>query len=336
MKRCTASLLLLLFLSTANAQEYKVTTDKTDPFSQSLVQLLNAAATTFNTLKGDSLRSTSLMGDDYKLNIDITGSHFAVVRIRDWDHNVYVEFRGYADVKAVGKGVRDLVAKMQHALGAQLETPRFVGNMTSLCIKDSKGFFASNIDVFAGSSSSDPYLLGPEKEKEDGTPKKYFILLKIHAGVPNYQSYIPANIIAPDPSLDKTVKQLVKDAVTDFKSLPPLVQSTSTKKRKTDSLSMNGYPVYVSKRGQNYSVAIPVFPAKLSLDDCHTALQAALGNRYVVQTSELMERKYNIYYVPNNNAMWPTIYLEYPRDPVLIRIESRHGHATKRNADLYD
>lgn len=339
MKRCCVSLLFLLLLSTTNAQEYKVTTDKADPFSQSLVHLLNAAATKFTTLKGDSLRSTSLMGDDYKLNIDIAGSHFAVVRIRDWDTNVYVEFRGYADMKAVSKGVRDLIAKMQHALGDQLEMPRFVGNMTSLCIKDSKGFFSSNIEVFAGSSSADPYLLGPEKEKEDGQPKKYFILLKIHSGVPHYQAYIPANITTPDPALDKTIKQLVKDAVIDFESLPSLAKSTTAKKRRTDSLSMNGYPVYVSRRGQNYSVTIPVYPSKLLLDGCHTALQAALGNRYVVQTSELMERKYNIYYVPNNDAMWPTIFLEYPRDPTspaLIRIESRHGHATKRSADLDD
>lgn len=336
MKRFSSFLFFLFPAFITHSQDYKPSTKQTDPFSQSFVRLLNAAANGFKDLKGDSLRSTWLMGDDYKLNLDIPGSSIGIVRIRDWDKNVYVEFRGYADMETVSKGFRDLVAKMQQALGDQVETPRFFGNMTSLSIKDPKGFFAPNIEVFAGSSSAEPYLLGPEKEPEDGQPKKYFILLKVHSGIPYYQSYIPDNVPAPDAALHKTIQQMVKEALTDFGEVP-LPSAAATKKRKTDTVSMNGYTVYVNKRGQHYSATIPVSQNKLSLATCHQALQAALGSRYVFHESELMERKYNIYFIPNNNELPPVVFLEYPKekdDSILIRIESRHGHQTKRSADL--
>jgi hypothetical protein len=338
MKRFLLIASIIFINAPAYTQEYKIYTKQTDPFSRSFVQLLNAASTRFKELKGDSIRSTWLMGDDYKLNLPIEGSHTAVVRIRDWDTNVYVEFRGYKDLDAVSKGIRELVDKMQKALGDQMEKPRFYGNMTSLNIKDQKGFFSSNIEVFAGSSAAEPYLLGPEKEPNDGTPKKYFILLKVYAGIPHYQYYIPNNIAPPDKALHQTLKQLVKEAATDFEALPPVAHADpSAKKKKTDTILINGYTVYVSKRGQNYSTSLAIDQNKFSLADCHQALQAALGNRYVFQESDLMERKYTFYYVPHDNNMPPAVFLEHPRDnsdKIIIRIQSRHGHETKRSADI--
>lgn len=340
MKRFLLIVSIFFINASAYSQEYKIYTKQTDPFSRSLVQLLNAAPTGFKELKGDSIRSTWLMGNDYKLNLSIEGSHIGVVRIRDWNTNAYIEFRGYADLKAVSKGIRELVNKMQQALGDQLQKPRFYGNMTSLGIKDQKGFFSSNIEVFASSSSAEPYLLGPEKEPEDGKPKKYFILVKVHAGIPHYQYYIPANIAPPDKALHKTLQQLVREAATDFKALPPVAHpDPSIKKKKTDTIKMNGYTVYVSKRGQNYSTSLAIEQSKLSLAGCHQALQAALGSRYVFHESDLMERKYTFYYVPNDNSMPPAVFLEHPRDNsdhIIIRIQSRHGHETKRSADLDD
>lgn len=341
MKRFPLIALIFFINASAHTQEYKIYTKQTDPFSRSFVQLLNAASTGFKELKGDSIRSTWLMGDDYKLDLSIEGSHTGVVRVRDWDTNAYIEFRGYADLKAVSKGIRDLVHKMQQALGDQVEKPRFYGNMTSLAIKDQKGFFSSNIEVFAGSSSAEPYLLGPEKEPEDGLPKKYFILVKVHAGIPHYQYYIRGNMAPPDRALHQTLQQLIKEAAMDFKALPPPVAHVdpAIKKKKTDTINMNGYTVYVNKRGQNYSTSLVIDPNKLSIAGCHQALQAALGNRYVFYESDLMERKYTFYYVPNDNNMPPAVFLEHPRDnndPIIIRIQSRHGHETKRGLDIED
>jgi hypothetical protein len=340
MKRFNVVLLILFIQVSTHAQEYNVHAKQKDAFSQSLVQLLNAATTNFSAFKGDSIRNTSLMGYDYKLNLPIEGSHTAVVRIRDWDINAYVEFRGYNDLKAVNKGFRDLVDKIREALGDQLQKPRFYGNMTSLAIQDAKGFFSANVEVFAGSSSAVPYLLGPEKEPENGTPKQYFILLKVHSGIPHYQYYVDGNIAPPDQALHKTLQQLIKEAAADFKALPPVAHADpAIKKKRTDTISMNGYTVYINKRGQHYSASLVLDPAKLSLTNCHQAIQAALGSRYVFQESELMERKYTFYYVPNDNNLPPAVFLEHPRggdDHVIIRIESRHGHQTKRGLDPED
>src|SRR5437868_13037075 len=105
------------------AQQYQVSTTQNDAFSMALVKLMNAAPNAFADLKGDAIRSTSLMGDDYKLNIDFPGSRAGIVRYRDWDKNAYVEFGGYETKAAMLKGVKDIVNRIKFTLGDQFFQP---------------------------------------------------------------------------------------------------------------------------------------------------------------------------------------------------------------------
>lgn len=213
---------LFLFVSTcSNAQEYKVYSDKTDSFSKAIVRLLECARDRFTTCKGDSIRSTWLMGDDFHLSFPFPGSSMAIVRRRDYDVNGYIEFRGYNNEKTREESIREIAAKIRNTFGNRIydrnsDTAKKI-YFYGLSLKDENGYFGMNMELFGSSSTAPVYLLGPEKENEVGD-KKYFILLKIYPGVPHYYYFIRP-VKAPHINLDKTLTQLLSLAEKDFDSL---------------------------------------------------------------------------------------------------------------------
>jgi hypothetical protein len=354
MKSVLIAVLATFILQPLRAQHYNITTDKNDPFSLALVKILNDASTRFADCKGDSIRSTWLMGDDHKLSFDFPGSSIAIIRSRDWDRSAYIEFRGFSSVNEVSKGIRSLIAKIKNALGSQLVPPIIHGDtatilqIAGLSIKDQHGYFTPHFELFPGASSADPYLLGPEKE-EDGLPKKYFILLKVQGGVPSYQYYVPANIVSPDFKLTQTLQQLMKAAAADFDSLPgKRLAHVAMKKKKTDTLLLNGYTVLINQRGSNYTTSI-LFPAPVDSvafneqwDWCNRAVQSATGSRYVYHHSYLGENHFTSYYAIKYNEKDPRIYIEhlkgndYPSSPISIKVISTRNHQVKRGLSSED
>jgi hypothetical protein len=356
MKKLSLVLLALISILGLPAQEYKVTTNQEDDFSKALVQLLNAAANRFEDCTGDSIRSTWLLGDDYRLTIPFPGSTIGVVRTRDYDRNVYVEFRGYKNVAEVNKGVRTMISKLKKALGDQLVEPGISGapNVTQfsiMSIRDKHGFFTSNIELLPGASHADPYLLGPEREEELNKPKKYFILLKVKQGIPSYQYYIKDGIIPPDEKLQAVLKRLLKEAATDFDSLP-MMKSQERKPKKVDTMQINGYTIWLNKRGAHRSANIVFDVAEDSIAVnkmmtwCRQAIEAAVGSTYVYFPYSYLNVKSFIYYASYQAKGYklnsPRIDLEYAPErynkpiPVVIKIQGVGIHPVKRSASFDD
>jgi hypothetical protein len=353
MKKTGILCLLLLLTLLSPAQEYKITTTQKDDFSKALVQLLNSAASRFSDCIGDSLRSTWLLGDDYRLTIPFPGSTIGVVRTRDYDRNVYVEFRGYKNVEELNKGLKSLIEKIQKALGDQLVSPVITGNQKTLTqfsmlsIRDQHGYFTQNIELLPGSSHADPYLLGPEREEESNRPKKYFILLKVKAGIPSYQYYIKDGVSSPDQKLNAILKMLMKESVTDFDSLL-IMRSPERKQKKVDTLQMDGYTIWLDKRGgrRSANIVFDVAEDSVAIRDkmkwCQQAIEATVGSRYVYYPYSYSNTKSVIYYAMPYNIKKPRIDLTYSSDhyrkpvPVVIKIESLHSRPVKRSADLDD
>lgn len=345
----TIWLLVSMAAGPLQAQEYKVRTDQADSFSVALVRLLNCAAERFRDCTGDSIRTTWLLGTDSRSTVQVPGSVMTIVRGRDWDANVYAEFRGYSDKKTRDQGIRDLVKKIKKALGDQLYDPYeneeqkdiyFYG----LSIKDKNGYFSMNMELFGGASSAPIYLLGPENEDDLQIPKN-FVLLKIYPGIPNYQYYIRP-VAAPDLKLDATLRQLLSVAEKDFESIRDKNADTLIKKRRrTDTIHLNGFNIRMNYRGSNYSANyfIPASGDSVEFRKqwlyYQQALQAALGSRYVYHKYEMDGRPQLVYYEYGSNK--PRVYLqlnnEYDRSASIhIRVESAFTHPTRRNLDLDD
>jgi len=102
---------------------------------------MNAAVGQFKDCKAE------LMGDDYKVTIPFPGRVMGIVRYRDWDNNVYVEFRGFPDKESQAEGVRNLVNKIRRALEDQLYDPnngREEISFYGMSVKDRNGYFSMN------------------------------------------------------------------------------------------------------------------------------------------------------------------------------------------------
>ena len=351
MKISVMLLLLCLLSGSGAAQEYKVSTTQQDVFSIALVKLLNCAADGFKNCKGKLIRSTSLMGDDHQLNIVFPGSAAAVVRIRDWEKNAYIEFRGYTDKQSRIKGVYDIVAKIKKALGDQLQD-RYEGlkkddvGFYGLSIKDRNGFFSMNMEVFSGASSAPIYLLGPEREDET-KPASDFVLLKIYGGVPSYQHYIHA-IAPPDRKLDTVLRLLIRSAEKDFASPPfEATSATAFKRKKEDTVRVNGIAVYMVYRGANHSAILtfPVNPNSIPYDkqwnNLQRSLEAALGSDYVYQKSRPGDLLDFVFFSKDYIEKKPRVYLmDLPVDSaaptISIRIESSYTHEVSRGLRIDD
>lgn len=346
-----AIIVMFTFLSiSTTAQEYHVSTTRTDSFSLALVHLLQCATSHFRECTGDSIRTTWLMGTDHQLAFPFPGSIAAIIRKRDWDVNAYIEFRGYKNVQEREKGIRDIVSKIKLALGEQLHDRNTANNGTilyfyGLALKDRNGYFNMNMELFGSSSAAPIYLLGPEKEPESDS-KRHFVLLKIYPGVPRYQHYI-RSIPPPDPKLHHTIQQIVKWAAGDFDSLRNRKRDSLINPNKNrETIQLNGEDVHMHYRG-NYSATLS-FPQKTA-DKITFAerwtyyqriLQAALGSDYVYAIYGLNGKPYVVYYPMVNGGKRPGIYLEKDQDSmsgtISIKISSTVSHPTKAGLDLDD
>jgi len=353
------SILILLLVLTfpsaqLQAQVYKVTTGQQDPFSLAFVKLLNCAAGRFKDCTGDSIRSTSLMGDDHKLSFSFPGSAMAIVRSRDGDRNAYIEFRGFTGKEGREQAIRELVVKIKKALGPQLYDENkndkeiyFYG----LSIKDTNGYFSMNIELFWGRSSAPIYLLGPEWEDES-QPKKDFVLLKIYGGIPTYQ-YDIHTVPPPDALLDITLQKLLVDATTDFDKIKLKEKDSLLKKtkRKRDTVQLNGFNVLLNYRGGNYSANMQFDAAPdtaaFNLQWLHyqKAVQAAVGSGYVYYLYNNgyphNYRDQGVLYYSRDQSNKPRIYLSLEKGAdnrrfIQIKIQSTITHATKRSLDPDD
>ena len=347
MKRVATAILILIITFPASGQSYKVTARQSDPFSLALVNVLNCAATRFTDCRGDSIRTTWLMGTDYKLNVSFPGSTGAIVRKGDWDVNTYIEFRGYKDKKSRNEGIKDLIARIKHALGDQLYDRYADMNADSLYfyglnIKDANGYFSMNMELFGSTSSEPVYLLGPERE-DKSKAQTHFILLKIYGGVPAYQYYIRERK-APDPELHKVVQQLAKSSENDFSDLrrkkadPPGADLPGAFK-KSDTLRLHGIPVSMTFRGSNYSAAlsfaVPDDSVKFNKEWLYYryVLEAALGTSYVFYPYDTKDEAYALFYDSKYRENSPRVYLQYRKvgktaSQIVIRIQSATSHPT--------
>jgi hypothetical protein len=338
----------LLFLTTlAGAQEYKVSTDQPDSFSIALVKVLNAAPGKFTTCKGEFIRSGSLSGYEYKLNIPFPGSSMAIVRCRDGDQHVYIEFRGFKGKKERDGGIMDLARKIRKALGEQLYDPyenKDPGELYfyGLSVKDSKGYFSMNMELFGGRSAAGSYLLGPEEE-DRSKPQQDFILLKIYGGTPAYNYYINSTD-PPDKALHATFTQLIKEAATDFDQLRAQTDSYPQKRKRFDTLRLNSFTVIMNYRGSHYSASLQFrvtegLPPQEAWQYYQQALQAALGSDYVYQVYKSGAQPAILYYRMEGEDK-PRIYLQQEgedNNPCIgIRIESSFSHPVKRSLDRDD
>jgi hypothetical protein len=320
MKRTLLIIVLFTLTSYPKAQQYHVSTEQRDSFSIALVKLLNAVTNRFEDYKGDSLTYNWLTGFDYRLNLDFPGSSMAVVRARDWDRNAYVEFRGYKDEKSVRNNFQLLIEKIKKAMGDQLLMPEWKINadsyvqMIGFSLKGKTGYFNSNFEMFTGQSTLDPYL--GSSAKEGSGPQKYFILLKINGRTPSYKYYISPNVSPPDEKLHKTLKQLLESAAEDFVSLHGKKPRT-LKRKKIDSLSINGHIVVMNYRGAHHTATIS-FPAPLDSiafnkqwEWCHRSIQAAVGSAYVYLPFKLTESRYIAYHAKSYKCNNPDVQLEH-------------------------
>jgi hypothetical protein len=231
--------------------------------------------------------------------------------------------------------------------------PAITGNQKTitqfsmLSIKDQHGYFTTNIELLPGSSHADPYLLGPEREEESNQQKKYFILLKVKAGIPSYQYYIRDGVSSPDQKLHAILKMLIKEAVTDFDSLPTL-RTSERKHKKVDTFQTDGYTIWLDKRGSHRSanIVFDVAEDSIAVRDkmkwCRQAIEAVVGSRYVYYPYSYSNTRSVIYYSTVYNLKNPRIELVYSSDryrkpiPVIIKIESQRSRPVKRSANLDD
>jgi hypothetical protein len=348
-KSIVLSWIVFSFLIT-KSQEYKVRTDKIDEFSASLVKLLNCAVTDFNSCKGEHLQYTMMQENEYRLTIDFPGATAAIVRERDsWDKNAYIEFRGYADLRALQNGMKDLVKKIQFALGDQLNPDHSLHSgpdsswfLSGMGLRDQNGFFSSNLELMSGSSASSSYLLEKTgNQNNDSADTKYFILLKVQRGIPAYYYYIKYQIAPPDKILDSVIRELVNAAQNDFGKYNKRSDSIVTR-RYSDTILLNGHTVYFRFGGQHYhgTLMFPGSPGKNKFQEEWTyygrVVQAALGSDYAYRISSYDGKPSIVYFRKDYKPDQPRIYLEAGEDntlsPVIfIRIESSMTHPVKRN-----
>lgn len=330
------------------AQEYKPVARDQDAFSIALVKTLNCAVDYFKDCKGDSLQYTMLQELEHRLNIDFPGSAAAIVRERFYDRSAYIEFRGYPDTQSLKKGIKGLINKIRKALGDQLYEDESVDKLlvlyytsASLSVKDANGFFSPNMELMISSSPS-VYLL-PGKQG-DG-PKQYFILLKIYGRTPTYNYFIPAHVESPDQAMSQTIHEIWEYAHNDFTSVLP-IQNAAIKKRikRTDTIMINGIPVFFNRRSSNYSAYIDLSDKKLPADSAWAKAlritKVGLGPSYVYTLSSLLNQDMYSFYVPNSNGKKPSVYLEKDKfdkeNHIYLRILSTVSHPVKRSRSKSD
>ena len=334
---------VLSFCWKSSAQDYRLLSSADDPFSKAMIALLNAAPERFSGLAGDTLRHTWL-GTDLDLLITVPGAELGIVRNRDWDVNVYLEFRGYRTAKDRDRGMREFVTKLHKALGDQLLDP-FTRNESdevplSLSLANNEGYYRSNMELLPGSTNEPVYLLAPEDGRALSPGKNFFFLFKIYAGKPAFYYY---NKLQEDAEtvFGNTLKQVMEAAREDFDQWKSR-QSFAVKKR--DTILLNGIPVYLHFRGSNYSASLEIPLADTAAGKeiwswYHRAIQSATGTQCVHTLPRIGNSQEIFYFCPGQNSPRIRMTLTHvagQHSRITIRIESIQVHPVKRALDPRD
>ncbi len=334
----------LLFIFTATtpllAQQYRVTTTQTDPFSKALVQLLNCGINKFDNCKGAFLQNTLFGETEDQLTISFPNSIAGIVRSGDWDKNAYVEFGPYADKNSMAKALSELKQQIKTALGKQLYNERRVDSVLfyGMSIADDNGHFQSSFELMTGTTREKSYLLTPAINTIDKTkPEHNFILLKVQGGVPSYYYNIPAGIKAPDDALRLTLQQLMRSSMTDFQNLLP---DTSAKKKRERII--NGHAIFFDRQGSNRSASIhiPVAADSAAFQQqwkyYQQVMQAAAGREYEYAITIIDNIPYIVYFHMQYESKLPRLYLEVnswdgQERFIELKVESSITHPVKRS-----
>lgn len=339
MKKLFISIILFLFVAPhLRAQRYQVTTQRTDPFSVALVQLLNCGINRFDSCKGEYFQTTMMSQTEHHLTIKFPNSIAGIVRSADWDKNAYVEFGPYKDRYEMAKALKELKQKIKNALGTQLFDDARADSLLyyNMSIADAKGRFESSFELFTGTTREKSYLLTPTINTVDKTkPEHNFILLKVEGRIPAYYQYIPNDLKPADDSLHLTLKQLILWSLTDFKNLPP--GDTAFKRKRQRVLRMNGLDVIYKPWGGNRSASINI---PVSTDSAtrqkqweyyQLIMQAAAGSDYIYHAATLDTWQYIAYFNKNYDQKQPRLYLQLTNPYIEFEVQSTTSHPVKRS-----
>jgi hypothetical protein len=343
MKRFIIGFIFCLFLNfSLDAQVYKVSTEQPDPFSQALVNLMNCGLQDFRDCKGDSLRSTSLEGDEYRLTINFPGSKAGIVRFRDWSRTAWIEFGNYSDTRSLATGIREITAMISKALGTQLNIshdlltgPDSSFFIASMGIKNEQGNFRPNIELMSGSNPASHLIQNNENSDH------YFILMKLEGGIPEF-FYSVKPVTPPNQNLHQTLQELLKAASTDFDTLNSAdTTGIGVKKKNIGKIILNGRSVILNQIGGNHFAAIHIpYADSFSINDewvyCQQAVQAAIGPSYSYHLSEDEGRPFIVYFSNRSDESKPVIYLkqDLSTSSIVIQVTSNFHHPVKRGLDM--
>jgi hypothetical protein len=333
---------VLLFIcgQQVSAQHYQITTTQTDPFSAALVQLLNCGINKFEDCKGAFLQTTMLQETEYQLNIPFPNSIAGIVRSGDWDKNAYVEFGPYADRYSMAKALKELKQKIKTALGSQLLDDPHADSLVfyTMSIADANGHFQSSFELMTSATKEKSYLLTPTINTTDKSkPEHNFILLKVQGGIPSYYYNIPADVHAPDESMQLTLQQLMRSSTTDFQDL---LSDTSAKKKNTRTI--NGHLIFFDRWGSNRSASIHIPVAADSAvfqqqwKYYQQVMIAAAGREYEYFVTAVDGIPFIVYFHIQYESKQPRLSMQVntwdgKESFIELKVESRITHPLKRS-----
>lgn len=344
-------ILLIIFIQSLYAQGYKVSTDKTDPFSIAFVHLMNCAANNFNQCTGKPEEITGTM-KVYRLIDSFPQTSYSNVIMDENTNYAEVSFGLFFEKDKAKKSIKILIEKIRTALGSQLNVrhellsgPDSAFFLASLGIKDKNGYFEPNIEIsvyrrnYGEDTSRGEWMI-----KSDAQPISYTLRLKIDGGIPSYYFNVQPQVIMRETPLTSTLRYLVKAAENDFDSLHNSKENISVSKKR-DSILINGFPVVMNYRGQHFSAEVRTsIPDRTSSYDGPWEIykhitESALNNKYSYFASP--NQRWNIVYFRRDDVhQYPTIYLNMTTENgqlvFSISVTSGFSHPVKRSASLDD
>ncbi len=345
-------LLLSIAINKTAAQQYRVTTNSNDQFSQAFINLLRCAEQKFADCRGKLLQYTVMQEHEYKLDIDFPGSAAAIVREGNWEKDAYVEYRGFVDKEDMIKGMNTLKKKIAIALGSQYYNGSSIEwasdssfSNSSISVRDDHGYFQANIEVLSG-SSADTFLLEKTNKVEKERPADYFVLIKIIGGTPAYYNFIDNNITSPEPALTQALRQLMLDAADDFKSRSVKIVNQLGKYKTRDTIKTNGINFIFDSHSSHANATINFPISGDSIDFAkrweyyHKVIQSAAGKQYVSYKYNLSGLEYVSYFPLEYEATKPKLEMSSVNykglRSIQLLVKSSFSRPTKRSATYGD